>query len=176
MDLTDYPVDYNCFEIGYCGQPNFTYTNIQLNQASDLIPSHFKKEDHSFINDTLKNKKTQLVYLYYFYKPKKNASKTDITKYDEKAYKYVPTYGDESTGYYRHMISVVVFSYSNTLKSMLMDYKDKKMGCFDDYSNATPRAKTLRRNGITTFILHITHVSLSSKQILLQHHLLPRHF
>ena len=41
-----------------------------------------------------KNKKTQLVYLYYVYKPKKNAPRTDIMNYDEIAYKYMPTYGD----------------------------------------------------------------------------------
>ena len=40
MDLTDYPVNYNCFEIGYCGHTNPPYTNIQLEQASDLISSH----------------------------------------------------------------------------------------------------------------------------------------
>ena len=30
----------------------------------------------------------------------------DIKNYDEMAYKYVPTYGDEYTGYHFHMISV----------------------------------------------------------------------
>ena len=98
MDCTDYPVDYIFFEIGYCGHPNFSYTNIQFEQTSDLILLHFQKEDHSFIRDTLKNNNTQLVYLYYVYKPKKNAPSTDITNYDEMAYKYVPTYGDEYTG------------------------------------------------------------------------------
>ena len=62
MDCTDYPVDYNCFEIVYCGHPNFPYTNIQLEQASDIILSHFLKEDHSFIIDTPRNIKAQLVY------------------------------------------------------------------------------------------------------------------
>ena len=46
MDRTDYPVGYNCFEIGYCGHPDPPYKNIQLGQASDLILSHFHKEDH----------------------------------------------------------------------------------------------------------------------------------
>ena len=63
MDLTDFPVDCNFFEIGYCGDPNLPYKNIQLKNTSDLIPSHFQKGDHSFIHDTLKNKNTQLVYL-----------------------------------------------------------------------------------------------------------------
>ena len=155
MNRTGYPADYNFFEIGYCVHPNFPYTNIQLEQASDLILSRFHKEDHSFIYDTLKNKKTQFFYLYYIYKPNKNASRTDITDYDEMAYKYVPTYGDESTGYHRHMISVVVFFYSNTLKIMLLGYAVTEMGCFDDYSDAAPRAKTMRVNGITKFLLHV---------------------
>ena len=53
------------------------------------------------------------------------------------------------------MISVVVFFYSNTLKSMLVDYAVTEMGCFDDYLDAAPRAKTMRVNGITTFIFHV---------------------
>ena len=42
MDRTNFPVDLKRIEIGYCGHPNLPYTNIQLEQASDLIPSHFK--------------------------------------------------------------------------------------------------------------------------------------
>ena len=41
---------------------------------------------------------------------------------DEQACKFCPLYGGESTGFHRHMISVVVFSYSETLESMLVDY------------------------------------------------------
>ena len=67
----------------------------------------------------------------------------------------MPTYGDESTGYHCCMISVVVFFYSNTLKSMLVDYTITDMGCFDDYLDAAPCARTMRRNGINTFILHV---------------------
>ena len=52
-------------------------------------------------------KNTQLVSFFNIYKPNKNASRTDITYYDEKAYKYGPIYGDESTSYHHHMISVV---------------------------------------------------------------------
>ena len=40
------------------------------------------------------------------------------TEDDENAYKFGPKYGGESTGFHRHMISVVVFSYSRTLKSI----------------------------------------------------------
>ena len=54
------------------------------------------------------------------------------------------TDGDESTGYHRHMISVVAFFYSNKLTSMLVNYSVTEMGCFDDYLDAAPRAKTIR--------------------------------
>ena len=37
---------------------------------------------------------------------------------------------------------------------MLVYYAVTCMGCFDDYLDASPRAKTMRGNGITTFILH----------------------
>ena len=67
----------------------------------------------------------------------------------------MPIYGDESTGYHRHMISVIVFFYSNTLKSILVDYAVTEMGCFDDYSDAASRDKTMRGDGITTFLLHV---------------------
>ena len=39
---------------------------------------------------------------------------------------------------------------------MLVDYASTEMDCFDDYSDASPRAKTMRGNGITTFILHVS--------------------
>ena len=41
---------------------------------------------------------------------------------DENAYKFGSKYGGEFTGFHQHMISVVVFSYSETLKSMLVEY------------------------------------------------------
>ena len=102
-----------------------------------------------------KTKRHNWFTLIMFYKPKKNASRTDIPNYDEMAYKYVPTYGDKYTGYHCHLISVVVFFYSNTLKIMLVDYEVTEMGCFDYYLDAAPRAKTKRGNGITTFLLHV---------------------
>ena len=116
-----------------------------------------------------------MVDLYYVYKPKKNASRTDITNYDEMAYEYVPTYGDKSTVYHHHIISVVVFFYSNTLKSMLVYYSVTEMGCFDDYSDADPHAKTMRGNGITTFILHVAQYITFRQKIFLQKHSFPRH-
>ena len=56
-------------------------------------------------------KKTQLVSLYFVYRPNENAYITDIKNDDKNAYTFAPTYGDESTAYHRHMISVVVFFY-----------------------------------------------------------------
>ena len=53
------------------------------------------------------------------------------------------------------MISVVLFLYFNTLKSVLVDYALTEICCFDDYLDADPRAKTMRGNGITIFILHV---------------------
>ena len=55
-------------------------------------------------------KTTQLVCLYYINRPNKNESRTDLTNDDQRAYEFAPTYGDGSTDYHRHMISVVVFS------------------------------------------------------------------
>ena len=53
------------------------------------------------------------------------------------------------------MISVVVFSYSETLKSMLIKYTATEMGFLDDYSDADPNHKIIRGNGITTFLFHV---------------------
>ena len=52
-----------------------------------------------------------------------------------------PKYGGESTGLNQHMISVVVFYYSETLKSMLIKYAATEMGFLDDYSDADPSHK-----------------------------------
>ena len=156
MDSAVYPDKYNFFESGYCGHPQYSYSNIFLDQASDLILSHFKEEDHSLISDALRNEKIQLVSLYYVYKPKTNTPRTENTDDDEKAYKFGPLYGGESTGFHRHMISVVVFSYSETLESMLVEYAATEMGFLNDYSDADPNHKSIRGNGITTFILHIS--------------------
>ena len=91
----------------------------------------------------------------YFYRPKKNASLTDIKNDDQNYYAFEPTYAYGSTNFNRHMISVVVFFYSNTLKIILVYYAVTDMGCFDDYSDAAPRAKTMRGDCITTFLLHV---------------------
>ena len=112
---------------------------------------------------------------YIFYRPNKNASRTDITNDGEKAYAFVPTYGDESTASHCHIISVVVFFYPNTHQIMLVDYAITQMGSFDDYLDAALRAKTKRVNGNTTFLLHVTQCITFHQQNLLQKHLLPRH-
>ena len=53
------------------------------------------------------------------------------------------------------MISVVVFYYSETLKSMLVEYSSTEMGFLDYYSDADPNHKRIRGNGITTFLFHV---------------------
>ena len=53
------------------------------------------------------------------------------------------------------MISVVVFSYSETLKSMLIEYTATEIGFLDYYSDADPNHKNIRGNGITTFLFHV---------------------
>ena len=121
------------FELGYCGHPNYPHTNIFLGQASDLILSHFKEEDHSLIEDALRNEKIQLVLLYYVYKPKTNTSRTKNTNEDENAFTYGTLYGGESTGFHCHMRSVVVFSYSETLGIMLVEYAATEMGFLENY-------------------------------------------
>ena len=98
-------------EIGYCGHPAFPYACIQLEKATKLIPSYFQEKYHPYIYGTLGNKKTQLVCLYFVYRPKKNAYRTDIMDNDKKAYALAPTYGDGSTDFHHHMISVVLFSF-----------------------------------------------------------------
>ena len=53
------------------------------------------------------------------------------------------------------MISVVVFSYSETLRSMLIEYAATEMGFLDDYSDTDPNHKSIRGNGITTFLFRL---------------------
>ena len=53
------------------------------------------------------------------------------------------------------MISVVVFSYSESLKSMVIEYAATEMGLLDDYSDADPNHKSISGNGITTFLFHV---------------------
>ena len=53
------------------------------------------------------------------------------------------------------LVSVVVFSYSNTLQSMLVDCAVIEIGCFDDYLDSAPQAKTMKINDLNTFILHV---------------------
>ena len=99
----------------------------------------------------------------------------DITNDDKNSFEFVPTYGYRSTAFHRHMISVFVFSYSNTLQITLANCPVTYMGCFGDYSDAVPRAKTMRVNDITTFTLHVAQCITFNNNKLLQQHLFPRH-
>ena len=155
MDSTGYPDHHNFFELGYCGYTQYPHSNIFLDQASDLILSYFQDEDHPFISEALRDENIQLVLLYYVYKPKTDTSRTKNTNEDENAFKNGPLYGGESTGFHRHMISVVVFYYSETLGRMLVEYAATVMGFLDDYSDADPNHKSIRLNGITAFLLHV---------------------
>ena len=74
---------------------------------------------------------------------------------DEMAYNFCPLYGGESIGFHLHMISVVVFSYSEKLEGMMVEYKATEMGSLDDDLDAAPKEKSIRGNGITTFLLHV---------------------
>ena len=73
--------------------------------------------------------------LSYVYKPKTHTPRTKNKDDDKNTYKFGPKYGGESTGFHGHMISVVVFSYSESLKSMLVEYAATEMGFLDDYSH-----------------------------------------
>ena len=61
------------------------------------------------------------------------------------------------------MISVVVFSYSETLESMLVEYAATEMGFLDDYSDADTNHKSIRGNGITTVLLHVSQFIISNQ-------------
>ena len=65
MSRTDYLVDYNVSEIGYCSNPNPPYTNIQLEKVSYLIISHFQEEDNSLFNDALKKRHNWFTYIMF---------------------------------------------------------------------------------------------------------------
>ena len=114
---TGYPDHHNFFELGYFGHTQFPYLKISLDQATDLILSQFQKEDHPFIIKALGDDDMHLVALSDVYKPKTDTPRTKHTDDDKNAYKFGPLYGGESTGLHRHMILVVVFSYSETLKN-----------------------------------------------------------
>ena len=63
MDSTGYPDDHNFFELGYYGHTQFPHSNIFLDQASNLIPSQFQEEDHTFIRKSLQDKDIHFVAL-----------------------------------------------------------------------------------------------------------------
>ena len=169
MVCTNLPDYCNFFGIEYCAHPAFPYAHIQLEQSTKAILSHFQEEDHPFIHDTLNNKNTQLVFLYFYYRPKKKAFRTDPTSDDQKAYAFAPTCVDGFTAFHRHIISVVALSYSNTLQIIFVDYAVTDTGCFDDYSDAAPCAKKIMGNGITTFLLRVAPCITFNQNIFQQH-------
>ena len=68
-----------------------------------------------------------------------------------------------------------MFSYSETLKSILIEYAATEMGSLDDYSDAAPQGKSMRGNGITTFLSHFAQCIIPIKKIALKQHLLLMH-
>ena len=50
---------------------------------------------------------------------------------------------------------VAVFYYSQTLKSMLIEYAAKEMGFLHDYYDADPNHRIIRVNGSPTYIFHV---------------------
>ena len=155
MDSTGYPDHHNFFELWYCVHTQYPHSKIFLDQASALIILQFQEEEHPLIRKALQDEDIHVVSLYYVYKPKTDTPVTKTTEDDVNAYKLGPKYGGESTGLHWHMISVVVFSYSETLKTMLIEYEAIEMGFLDDYSDADPNHKSIRGNGITTFLFHV---------------------
>ena len=73
------------------------------------------------------------------------------------------------------MISVAVFSNSETLGVMLVEYAATEIGFLDDYLNAYPNPKSIRVNGITKFILHLAQCIIFNKKIRGKQYLLPMH-
>ena len=59
-------------------------------------------------------------FRYITFKNLRSTHPEKNTNDDEQAYKFGPLYGGESTSFHCHMISDVVFSYSETLESMLV--------------------------------------------------------
>ena len=156
MDSTGYPDDRSFFELGYFGHTQLPYSKIFLDQASDLILLQFQEEDRPFIRKAVGDENIYLAALYYVYKPKTDTPRIKNTDDGENAYKFGPKYGVELTGFHRQMISVVVFYYSETLKSMLVEYAATEMVFLDYYSDADPNHKIIRGNGITTFLFHVS--------------------
>ena len=73
-------------------------------------------------------KNTQLVSLHFVYIHKKNSPGTDITNNDQNTYAFAPTYGDGSTVFHCHMISVVLFFNSNTLLKYVSGLRSYRNG------------------------------------------------
>ena len=88
----------------------------------------------------------------------------DLTNDDQEAYSFAPKNVDGSIAFHRHMISVVLFFYSNILQIILVDCVVIEMGCLDDYSDAAPCAKNNEGGGLLLpFSCTVLNLSLSIK-------------
>ena len=72
------------------------------------------------------------------------------------------------------MISVLLFSYSETLEIMLVDYAATEMGSIDEYSDAAPQGKIMRGNVITKKN-HVAQYIIFNLKIALKQHLSSIH-
>ena len=73
------------------------------------------------------------------------------------------------------MISVVVFSYLETLESMLVEYAAPEMVFLDGYSDAAPKGKSIRGNGFSTFLLHVAQCIIFNQTKRVKQYLFPMH-
>ena len=58
---------------------------------------------------------------------------------------------------------------------MLVYYAATEMGSLDDYPDAAPQGKSMRVNGITKFLLHVSQCIICNKKIALKQYLFPMH-
>ena len=61
------------------------------------------------------------------------------------------------------------------LEIMSVDYANTEMGLLDDCSDAATQGKSMRGNGITTFLSHFAQCIIPIKKIALKQHLLSMH-
>ena len=76
----------------------------------------------------------------------------------KKAYYYMTSifHPDKNIGLDTTEMMKMMFSYSETLEILLVEYTATEIGFLDDYLDADPNHKSIRGNGITTFILHVS--------------------
>ena len=108
---------------------------------------------------------TQLVCLYFVYRPKKHTSRTDLMNYDQNAYTLVLTQEMDLLIYIVIWYQLLCVSTLMHLKVYWWIKKVTEMGLFDEYLDYAPCAKTIMVNSITAFFWTLRNVSLSINKI-----------